>query len=537
MDKQTADSIITSYLTKIYGFSVKHSLFYNEAEELAASIACQLYQSLLKADEVSNTDGYVMSVCRRVYSKYVEARKREQTMSLDSAEVPYEESFYEGEDDELIRLRREIAYLTRTRREIVYSFYYESKSIGKIAEETGLSEGTVKWHLNKARREIKKGFTMERKIGKLGLNPITSVSFSHSGSVGPKERDPGYYLSDTLSLNIVYSVYHTPRTADEICEELGITPVFIEDKIRYLEDNGFLTPLKNGKYTTKVIFDPETYSKEENDRLYSKNLEAAELLVKTYVPVVREAVAKFTDVYVPNGNRELLEAAAIFYGVREKCTLDVPYDESDFRIHTKDGAIYVAICHPDSKPSDPEYVMKNDKDYNSCGSMWRTSFKYLVSSWSVDTRFDSREGFWMNNRNEDYDYLYEFFTGKITDSVENSEKFARLRDRGYITEDGRVNVTVVRGTSEEFFGSIPSIPEDMKRQFTDIALEHAMAVAKNYPPQVRDYIVGGQAKYFLGSISAMMVLDIMYGDGTFKALTEDERVSANLIMFADVLPE
>ena len=96
MDKQTADSIITSYLTKIYGFSVKHSLFYNEAEELAASIACQLYQSLLKADEVSNTDGYVMSVCRRVYSKYVEARKREQTMSLDSAEVPYEESFYEG---------------------------------------------------------------------------------------------------------------------------------------------------------------------------------------------------------------------------------------------------------------------------------------------------------------------------------------------------------------------------------------------------------------------------------------------------------
>ena len=84
---------------------------------------------------------------------------------------------------------------------------------------------------------------------------------------------------------------------------------------------------------------------------------------------------------------------------------------------------------------------------------------------------------------------------------------------------------------------IYSIPEDMKRQFTDIALEHAMAVAKNYPPQVRDYIVGGQAKYFLGNISAMMVLDIMYGDGTFKALTEDERVSANLIMFADVLPE
>ena len=140
MDKQKADSIITKYLTKIYGFSVKHSLFYSEAEELASCITCQLYQSLLNADEVSNTDGYVSRVCRHVYAKYVAARKKEQSLPLDSADVPYEESFYDGEaDEELIRLRREIAYLTRTRREIVYTFYYESKSIDRIADETGLS--------------------------------------------------------------------------------------------------------------------------------------------------------------------------------------------------------------------------------------------------------------------------------------------------------------------------------------------------------------------------------------------------------------
>lgn len=36
---------------------------------------------------------------------------------------------------------------------------------------------------------------------------------------------------------------------------------------------------------------------------------------------------------------------------------------------------------------------------------------------------------------------------------------------------------------------------------------------------------------------AVMVLDILYSDGTFKPLTEAERTAANLIMFSDTLPE
>ena len=34
-----------------------------------------------------------------------------------------------------------------------------------------------------------------------------------------------------------------------------------------------------------------------------------------------------------------------------------------------------------------------------------------------------------------------------------------------------------------------------------------------------------------------MVLDILYGNGTFRPLTENERVGINLLVFSDVLPE
>lgn len=64
---------------------------------------------------------------------------------------------------------------------------------------------------------------MERKIGKLGLAPITATGFGHSGNPG-NNGAPEFYLKDKLNLNIVYSVYHTPRTKEEIAEELGLTP-------------------------------------------------------------------------------------------------------------------------------------------------------------------------------------------------------------------------------------------------------------------------------------------------------------------------
>ena len=64
-----------------------------------------------------------------------------------------------------------------------------------------------------------------------------------------------------------------------------------------------------------------------------------------------------------------------------------------------------------------------------------------------------------------------------------------------------------------------------------------MLLAKDYPPQMQDLVVAWNVSSFIGSTVAPMVLDILYGDGTFAPLTENERVTANLLMFSDMLPE
>ena len=63
-----------------------------------------------------------------------------------------------------------------------------------------------------------------------------------------------------------------------------MTPVFIEDKINVLESNGILVRKAGGKYTTYVNFKPQTYSRESDDKRYMKQYEAAEMLVREYVP-------------------------------------------------------------------------------------------------------------------------------------------------------------------------------------------------------------------------------------------------------------
>ncbi len=128
-------------------------------------------------------------------------------------------------------------------------------------------------------------------------------------------------------------------------------------------------------------------------------------------------------------------------------------------------------------------------------------------------------------------------TGEISDTPANADKFKRLRERKFITPDNKVNIMVIKGKSEDFFDTIPSLDDIVKKEFAGYALESAEVIARNYPPQMRDLIISTHAGNFVSNHVAVMVMDILYKNGTFKPLTENERVTSDLIMFCDRLPD
>lgn len=537
MEKQKADAIITEYLPKIFGFAVKKSFYYDEAEELAADITAEVYRSLLEMKEIYNIEGYVWRISEHVYAKYVSRKKKHEGVSIDDLDLPDETEFYDGEaEEEISLLRREIGFLTKKRRAIIYAFYYQNKTIQTISGEMGIPEGTVKWHLNKAKNDLKEGYHMKRMIGKLGLDPVEAVEIGHHGSIGDK-GGPGYYLDDKLNLNIVYSVYFTPRTKAEIAEELGMTLVFIEDRIDYLEANGFLVKTAGDKYTTYVRFNPRTYSRENYDKVKRKQREAAEILVRDYVPKVRAAIADVSDVYIPDGNRELLEASVIYYAIENKCRLESgKCGLEKYRILTTDGGDYGVTVDLKATCVDPEYEMAVKGDYWSCGGMHRCSDKYHINAWSVDNQFTSRKGTWKENLTSDYDVLYEYMTSAIEENEANAEKFDRLKRQGLIW-NGKVNAIVVKDEKRGLFAKIPALDDETKFMFANFALENAMAMAKEYPVQMQDLVMAKHVGGFIENTVAIMVLNVLYANGTFKPLGDKEKFAINRIVFADVLPQ
>ena len=73
--------------------------------------------------------------------------------------------------------------------------------------------------------------------------------------------------------------------------------------------------------------------------------------------------------------------------------------------------------------------------------------------------------------------------------------------------------------------------------FADYALEEAMFISNDYPPQMRELVINLNVSRFIGTEVALMLMDILYENGTFRPLTENEKVTSNLLMFCDRLPE
>ena len=253
MEKSRADKIITEYYKKLYGFALSKMTDIDKAEELASRITLEVYSSLLNADEIVNINGYIYRIACNIFARYIAERKESAHLAIDSLFLPdnvdYTKSLIDSEDAK--NLRREIAYLSETQRKIVVMHYYDNLKLGEIAEKLSIPLGTVKWHLYEAKNSLKEGIEMKRTPGTLGINPVKFINMGHSGCVGSK-GDTSDFLRNSLTQNIAYAAYYSPKTVAEIAEELGVSPIFIEDEIRTLEEYGFMDRLGGGKYRTNI---------------------------------------------------------------------------------------------------------------------------------------------------------------------------------------------------------------------------------------------------------------------------------------------
>ncbi len=261
MDRISAEQIITEYLKPIFGFALKRAKSEADAEDLSQEIVMKAYRALILKDDIDNVQKFIWAIAHNTLANYYRDGSRQYAgVSVDDIaetlpdkeEDPSEKIIYKETCD---KLQKEIAYLSKLRRRIVIAYYYENKKLSEIAEEIGVAEGTVKWNLFEAKKDLKKGMDTMRK-NELKFNPVKFELCGTSGYVGAQMIGSNNFVS-AISQNILYAVREEFLSVNEIADALGISPVYVEDEAEKLFENGFLT--KHGsKYLCNIIIDEPT---------------------------------------------------------------------------------------------------------------------------------------------------------------------------------------------------------------------------------------------------------------------------------------
>ncbi|WP_438433734.1 sigma factor-like helix-turn-helix DNA-binding protein [Gorillibacterium sp. sgz500922] len=466
MDKQQADRIIQDYIKPLFGFALNKTGHIAEAEELAGTITLEVYQALLKKTEFLDLNRYVFKIAHYVWAKYVGGQvKASNQLRIDDNEVMSRDEGFDAiiRQETVGALRREIAFLSRQQREIVVQYYYGDMKIGEIAAAMGLSTGTVKWHLFEAKKELKQKMDTIRSVGNLGINPIRMTNLGHSGSPGNK-GDTSDFLATAIRQNIAFAAYHKPRTVNEIAEELGISPVFIEDEIKPLEEYGFMDQLAGGKYRTNMyIEEPSQPKSEALHRLFE---EYAEIAVEHYFKSLfsMEDVFQETGVSIPGHDFNVLLWSLIPFAGQQLSFKELNrVSHSEVSVSRKDGGHYAAFATIDRRFD----VSFDGSLYSFCGDMNRDSDEPALKAWQVDTWWCGRKGGWRDNMSSDFIHLMHVIQGDLPQTHANVDVYRRLFDKQYLlrTESGlEVNIVYCKDkqTGERLQAAIPEPSESIR---------------------------------------------------------------------------
>lgn len=219
MDRQDAEMYITEYLEPIYRFAVKRCACLQEAEDLASEIVYRAYKAILFRDDIEEVGKYIWTVAHHTLCNYYRAHQKSGIgISIEEMTEYLPDNRTNVPDDVILRetvekLQREIAYLSRTQREIIIAHYYENKKLNEIARQLSLPIGTVKSHLFEARKNLKRGMEKMRTTSELKFNPVHFDFCSTSGKAGTNGSN-SQLLRSVLSQNIIYAVRKEAKAVD-----------------------------------------------------------------------------------------------------------------------------------------------------------------------------------------------------------------------------------------------------------------------------------------------------------------------------------
>ena len=260
MTKEKAAELVGENLKTLYAWALYRVSHKEDAEDLCADVSLAVIENAhrLRCDDAFY--GWFWQVARNTYANFLKARSKNTSCDLESIAEPEDSDTPEAiavQKESYRALYREISLLAKNHRECSVDYYFNELSVKEIAEKRGLTPESVKYYLFKTRKILKEGIAMERQFGEKSFNPAPfDFNVFYSGSITKEFLE--LFRKRKLPGQILSAAYYSPMRVSEICLELGVPTVYLEDEIRVLCDYGLLK--KSGdKYQTQIILMDEGF--------------------------------------------------------------------------------------------------------------------------------------------------------------------------------------------------------------------------------------------------------------------------------------
>lgn len=423
------------FIENTYLYFYKRLANHQDAEDLANDVILEALKAIRRKKEIRNFYAWYWQMAHNKYAKFLDMKKYhavsldEYTGTMTSDSIFLDDALIS--EEETRTLNYSISKLSKLQREIIILYYLKEYKISEIAERLKIPESTVKTRLKDAKINIKKGMETMQITGLSSYAPV-DVFLSFGG------KDAYNYWTksnDIMIKQIFYACSKKAHTLKEISDEIGVAPVYFEEKMQYWLDNGVIKEVSKGKYITNFCMFPQQLM---NDFYYARrnimNEVCKEILNAIYS--VKDKITSL-DFYGNNFDYNYLMWILFFYASNafalqaqemyiEKCRDRFPKSEE------KDTTISGSYVLPDEKV---EYRESGLVSWSNCHWHFKTQNynKVVFANLFEAPPFGDRDN-QINDRN--INLIMNIFDNPKLELTQNDEEtVANLISLGYLRKD------------------------------------------------------------------------------------------------------
>ena len=260
-------SEILSNIEFLLGEALKKCGNIYDAEDLTQDTLIAALSYMARGQEINDIKAFLITVMGRHFNTMLRKKYSGATVSIDDDFTAYdavdEIGSIEDRDEtrsEAENVRKAVAYLAGTYREVIVRHYMHGRSISRIAAELGIPEGTVKSRLYLGRNRIKEGVENMVKFSEQSYSPV-KLSVAWSGNSGLNGEPESLVNGDLVAQNVLWSAYKKPVTVEQIALSTGIPAAYIEPVVAKLTEGELMKRIGSKYYTDFIIFTVEDKKK------------------------------------------------------------------------------------------------------------------------------------------------------------------------------------------------------------------------------------------------------------------------------------